>query len=74
MVVLLLVFSNSFGSLASSAGRAINLNDRVESTAHPLGTKDGIPEYVEVLLALCMAETGILMTRDPFACSESAWR
>ena len=34
--------------------------------------KDGIPEYVEVLLALCMAETGILDDpEDPFACSES---
>lgn len=75
MVVLLLVFSNSFGSLASSAGRAINLNDRVESYRASItywAQKDGIPEYVEVLLALCMAETGILDDpEDPFACSES---
>lgn len=75
MVVLLLVFSNSFGSLASSAGRAINLNDRVESYRASItywAQKDGIPEYVEVLLALCMAETGILDDPgDPFACSES---
>lgn len=75
MVVLLLVFSNSFGSLASSAGRAINLNDRVESYRASItywAQKDGIPEYVEVLLALCMAETGILDDpKDPFACSES---
>ena len=75
VVVLLLIFSNSFGSLASSAGRAINLNDRVESYRASItywAQKDGIPEYVEVLLALCMAETGILDDPgDPFACSES---
>lgn len=56
-------------------GRAVNLNERVESyrpSVQKWAAKFGIPEYVEVLLALCMAETGILENPgDPFACSES---
>ena len=56
-------------------GRAVNLNERVESyrpSVQKWATAFGIPEYVEVLLALCMAETGILENPgDPFACSES---
>lgn len=61
--------------VSAGAGRAINLNERVESyrpSVQRWATEFGIPEYVEVLLALCMAETGILENPgDPFACSES---
>lgn len=62
-------------SAGSSAGHAVNLNERVESyrpSVQKWAAEYGIPEYVEVLLALCMAETGILDNPgDPFACSES---
>lgn len=62
-------------SAGSSAGHAVNLNERVESYrpfVQKWAAEYGIPEYVEVLLALCMAETGILDDPgDPFACSES---
>lgn len=62
-------------SVGASYGRAVNLNERVESyrpSVQKWATEFGIPEYVEVLLALCMAETGILENPgDPFACSES---
>lgn len=61
--------------VSAGAGHAINLNARVESyrpSVQRWATEFGIPEYVEVLLALCMAETGILENPgDPFACSES---
>lgn len=56
-------------------GRAVNLNERVESyrpSVQKWAVEFGIPEYVEVLLALCMAESGILENPgDPFQCSES---
>lgn len=65
------------GSQAAACGRAVNLNARVESyraSVQHWASEYGIPEYTEVLLALCMAETGILENPgDPFACSESGY-
>lgn len=64
------------GAMTSTGyGRAVNLNERVESyrpSVQKWAAEFGIPEYVEVLLALCMAESGILENPgDPFQCSES---
>lgn len=64
-------------TFAASNGHAKNLNARVEGYRASItkwATEYGIPEYVEVLLALCMAESGVLENPgDPFQCSESGY-
>ena len=79
------LFSMLFSSCAvlagaysqSQTGHAVHINRRVQSY-RPLIVRwaeaDGVSAYVDVLLALCMAESGVATNPgDPFQCSESGY-